>query len=55
MPPPFSQGVAWLAGLQFLMLPGLFIAGLLAFLLAHLAYIARFRQDAPWFASHAAL
>lgn len=44
-----------LAGDVCLMLPGLFIPGLLAFLLAHLAYIARFRQDAPWFASRAAL
>lgn len=38
-----------------LMLPGLFIPGLIAFLLAHLCYIALFRQDAPWFASKPAL
>ena len=33
------------------MFEGFFIPGLVSFLLAHLAYIALFRQDAPWFAS----
>ena len=42
-----------LAGDVFLMLPGLFIPGLVAFLLAHIAYIVRLRQEAPWFASNA--
>ena len=40
-----------LAGDVFLMFPGFFIPGLVAFLLAHLAYIALLRQDAPLFAS----
>lgn len=40
-----------LAGDVFLMLPGLFIPGLVSFLGAHLCYIALFRRDAPWFAS----
>ena len=44
-----------LAGDVFLMLPGLFIPGLVAFLLAHIAYIVRLRQDAPWLASRRAL
>lgn len=44
-----------LAGDAFLMFPGYFIPGLVSFLLAHLAYIALFRQDAPWFASRRAL
>jgi alkylglycerol monooxygenase len=44
-----------LVGDVLLMLPGLFIPGLVAFLLAHLCYIALFRQDAPWFASKPAL
>jgi uncharacterized membrane protein YhhN len=57
-------GASWLllAALAFsltgdvlLMLPGLFIPGLVAFLLAHLCYIALFRRDAPWFASGRAL
>lgn len=43
-----------LAGDVFLMLDGLFIPGLAAFLLAHAAYIAVFRQDAPWIASRRA-
>ena len=43
------------AGDVFLMLPGLFIPGLVAFLLAHIAYTVRLRQDAPWFASRRAL
>jgi alkylglycerol monooxygenase len=38
-----------------LMLPGLFIPGLVAFLIAHLCYIALFRRGTPWFASKAAL
>ncbi|WP_137917377.1 lysoplasmalogenase family protein [Hydrogenophaga sp. 2FB] len=44
-----------LAGDAFLMFPGYFIPGLVAFLLAHLAYTVLFRQDAPWFASRRAL
>jgi uncharacterized membrane protein YhhN len=40
-----------LTGDVFLMFPGFFIPGLVAFLLAHLAYIALLRQDAPTFAS----
>lgn len=47
--------VGSLAGDVFLMLEGFFIPGLLAFLLAHLAYTARLRQDAPWLASRRAL
>lgn len=58
-----ARGAAWLAaalaasmaGDVFLMLPGLFIPGLASFLLAHLAYIALLRQDAPWFAHRASL
>lgn len=37
-----------LAGDVFLMLEGLFIPGLVAFLLAHLAYIVLFRQGTRW-------
>ncbi|MDR7151934.1 sterol desaturase/sphingolipid hydroxylase (fatty acid hydroxylase superfamily)/uncharacterized membrane protein YhhN [Hydrogenophaga palleronii] len=44
-----------LAGDVFLMFPGYFLPGLVAFLLAHLAYIALFRQDIPWFPSRRAL
>ncbi|MDO9436259.1 lysoplasmalogenase family protein [Hydrogenophaga sp.] len=44
-----------LVGDVLLMFPGYFIPGLVAFLLAHLAYTALFRQDAPWLASHRAL
>lgn len=44
-----------LAGDAFLMFPGYFIPGLVAFLLAHLAYIALFRQGVPWFPSRRAL
>jgi sterol desaturase/sphingolipid hydroxylase (fatty acid hydroxylase superfamily)/uncharacterized membrane protein YhhN len=44
-----------LAGDVFLMFPGYFIPGLVAFLLAHLCYIALFRQGVPWFPSRAAL
>lgn len=45
-----------LAGDVFLMLPGnYFIAGLLSFLLAHLAYIALFRRGASWFPSRLGL
>jgi uncharacterized membrane protein YhhN len=33
------------------MFDGFFLPGLLAFLLAHLAYIALLRQDAPWLAA----
>lgn len=44
-----------LAGDVFLMLSGYFIPGLVAFLLAHLAYIALFRLDLPWFPNRRAL
>jgi alkylglycerol monooxygenase len=44
-----------LAGDAFLMFPGFFIPGLVAFLLAHLAYIALFRLGIPWFPSRRAL
>lgn len=44
-----------LAGDAFLMFPGYFIPGLVAFLLAHLAYIALFRHGLPWFPSRRAL
>ena len=58
-PTPQRSGHGWLlaallgslAGDVFLMFPGFFIPGLVAFLLAHLAYIALLRQDAPLFAS----
>ena len=45
-----------LVGDVFLMLPGdYFIPGLAAFLVAHVFYIALFRQDSPWFANRRAL
>ncbi|WP_332741972.1 lysoplasmalogenase family protein [Hydrogenophaga sp.] len=44
-----------LAGDAFLMFPGYFIPGLVSFLLAHLAYIALFRRQVPWFPSQRAL
>jgi len=48
--------LASLAGDVLLMLPGdHFIAGLAAFLVAHLFYIALFRQQAPWFPDRRAL
>ena len=48
--------VASLAGDVFLMLPGnYFIPGLASFLVAHLFYIALFRQGVPWFPSRRAL
>jgi sterol desaturase/sphingolipid hydroxylase (fatty acid hydroxylase superfamily)/uncharacterized membrane protein YhhN len=46
---------ASLAGDVFLMFPGYFIPGLVAFLLAHLAYIALFRQGVGWLPSRSAL
>lgn len=47
---------ASLAGDVFLMLPGnYFIPGLASFLVAHLFYIALFRQEVPWFPSRRAL
>ena len=46
---------ASLAGDVFLMLPGnYFIPGLASFLVAHLFYIALFRQGVPWFSSRRA-
>ena len=44
-----------LAGDCLLMLPGFFIPGLVAFLAAHLCYIALFKQGLPWFPSRLAL
>ncbi len=44
-----------LAGDCFLMVPGYFIPGLVSFLIAHLFYIALFKQDMPWFPSRRAL
>lgn len=45
-----------LGGDVFLMLPGdYFLPGLASFLVAHLFYIALFRQGAPWFASRTGL
>ena len=44
-----------LAGDSFLMFPGFFIPGLLSFLVAHLFYIALFKQGQPWFPSRRAL
>ncbi|MFZ4478486.1 MAG: lysoplasmalogenase [Rhodoferax sp.] len=47
---------ASLAGDVFLMLPGgYFIPGLASFLIAHLFYLALFRQGVPWFPSRRAL
>ena len=44
-----------MAGDVLLMLQGFFVPGLVAFLLAHLAYVLLLRQDAPWFARRGAL
>ncbi len=44
-----------LAGDCLLMFPGLFIPGLLAFLIAHLFYIALFKRSVAWFPSGRAL
>lgn len=44
-----------LAGDAFLMFEDWFIPGLVAFLLAHLAYIALFQRGQPWFARRGAL
>ena len=44
-----------LAGDVLLMFKGFFIPGLVAFLLAHLAYVLLLRQDARWFAQRSAL
>jgi alkylglycerol monooxygenase len=46
---------ASLAGDCFLMFPGFFIPGLVSFLIAHLFYIALFRQGLAWFPSRRAL
>lgn len=53
---PHTRGSTWLlaalaaslVGDVALMLDGLFMPGLVAFLLAHMAYIVRLRQDTPW-------
>lgn len=47
--------IASLAGDVFLMLPNLFIPGLVSFLLAHLAYIALLKHGVRWFESRPAL
>jgi len=44
-----------LVGDVFLMFPGRFIAGLVSFLLAHLCYIALFKQGLPWLPRRGAL
>ena len=44
-----------LAGDCFLMFPGFFIPGLVSFLIAHLFYIALFKQGLPWLPSRRAL
>jgi sterol desaturase/sphingolipid hydroxylase (fatty acid hydroxylase superfamily)/uncharacterized membrane protein YhhN len=44
-----------LVGDVFLMMDGFFIPGLVSFLLAHLCFLALFRQGVPWFASGKAL
>ena len=44
-----------MAGDVLLMFQGCFVPGLVAFLLAHLAYVLLLRQDAPWFARRGAL
>ena len=44
-----------LAGDVALMFPGYFVPGLVAFLLAHLSYIALLKQGQAWFASRRAL
>ena len=44
-----------LIGDSFLMLPGFFIPGLASFLVAHLFYIAMFKQGVPWLPSTRAL
>ena len=44
-----------LVGDCFLMFPAYFIPGLVAFLAAHLCYLALFKQRLPWFPSRAAL
>ena len=44
-----------LVGDCFLMVPGFFIPGLVAFLVAHLFYIAMFKQGVPWLPSTRAL
>lgn len=46
--------LSWL-GDVLLMGEGLFVPGLVAFLLAHLSYLQLFRQDAPWLRSRLAL
>jgi uncharacterized membrane protein YhhN len=44
-----------LVGDTFLMFPGFFIPGLVSFLIAHLFYIALFKQGLAWFPSRRAL
>lgn len=51
-----AAGLAFsLAGDVFLLFEGFFIAGLAAFLVAHVCYIALFRQGVAWFPRRAAL
>jgi uncharacterized membrane protein YhhN len=49
-----ALALSWL-GDVLLMGEGLFVPGLVAFLLAHISYIQLFRQDAPWLRSRRAL
>lgn len=51
----FAALLGSLAGDVFLMLQGYFIPGLVAFLLAHLAYLVLLRQGVAWFPSRRAL
>ncbi|MFN4121148.1 lysoplasmalogenase family protein [Acidovorax sp.] len=51
----FGALVGSLAGDVFLMFSGFFIPGLVSFLMAHLFYVALFRQGQPWFAHRGAL
>ena len=44
-----------LLGDSFLMVPGFFVPGLVSFLVAHLFYIAMFKQGVPWLPSWRAL
>jgi uncharacterized membrane protein YhhN len=47
--------VGSLAGDVFLLFPGYFVPGLVAFLLAHVAYLVLLRQGVGWFPSRRAL
>ena len=51
----FAALAGSLVGDVFLLAPGYFVPGLVAFLLAHLAYLGLLRQDVGWFPSGRAL